>query len=313
MMFSIVNSTLCPQSGPIYRVMQILLLVSICCLATARAQSVTASLGGTVVDENGAVVPGSKVAVISIAKGFQRTTTTKDDGTFYVPLLPPGNYTVKAEHDGFTTAELRDVVLNVNDQVTIEIKLKVGSIAGETVTVIDQASIINESPAVCTTIDRQFVSNLPLNGRSFQSLIALTPGVNLTKASFSEAGQFSVNGQRANANYFTVDGVSANVGVSPGFNIGQGGAGSLPALAASGGTNNLVSVDALEEFKVLTSSYAPEFGRTPGGQIQIVTRSGSNDFHGSLFDYIRNDVLDANDWFANANRLPKPALRQCRG
>jgi len=312
-MFSIVNSTLCPQSGPIYRVMQILLLVSICCLATARAQSVTASLGGTVVDENGAVVPGSKVAVISIAKGFQRTTTTKDDGTFYVPLLPPGNYTVKAEHDGFTTAELRDVVLNVNDQVTIEIKLKVGSIAGETVTVIDQASIINESPAVCTTIDRQFVSNLPLNGRSFQSLIALTPGVNLTKASFSEAGQFSVNGQRANANYFTVDGVSANVGVSPGFNIGQGGAGSLPALAASGGTNNLVSVDALEEFKVLTSSYAPEFGRTPGGQIQIVTRSGSNDFHGSLFDYIRNDVLDANDWFANANRLPKPALRQCRG
>src|SRR6266545_1360725 len=144
----------------------------------------------------------------------------------------------------------------------------------------------------------------------FQSLIALTPGVVLTKSSFGEQGQFSVNGQRANANYFTVDGVSANTGVSASFSLVQSAGGALPALGASGGTNSLVSVDAMQEFKIQTSTFAPEFGRTPGGQVQIVTRSGTNDFHGTLFEYFRNDALDANDWFANSRRQPKPALRQ---
>jgi len=107
-----------------------------------------------------------------------------------------------------------------------------------------------------------------------------------------------------------VDGVSANFGVTGYFPLLQSGGGALPALTAWGGTNSLVSVDALQEFRVQTSSFAPEFGRTPGGQISIVTRSGSNSFHGALFNYFRNDVLDAKDWFANFNHLPKPAERQ---
>lgn len=276
----------------------------------AGAQSATATLSGIVVDENGAVIPGVNIVVINIGQGFQRSTTTKDEGNFVVALLPPGTYIVKAERDGFATAEIREVVLNVNDQVALQIQLKVGTLVGQMVTVLERTSLINESPAVQSTVDQRFVENLPLNGRSIQSLIGLTPGVILTKANAGEGGQFSINGQRANANYFTVDGVSANVGVSAAFNVGQGGAGSLPALAASGGTNNLVSVDALEEFKVLTSTYAPEFGRTPGGQIQMLTRSGTNQFHGTLFEYIRNEALDANDWFNNANRLQKSPLRQ---
>src|SRR5262249_40386206 len=105
------------------------------------------------------------------------------------------------------------------------------------------------------------------------------------------------------------DGVSANFGVTGYIALVQTASGALPALSASGGTNSLVSVDAMQEFRVQTSSFAPEFGRTPGGQISIVTRSGTNAFHGTLFEYFRNDVLDAKDWFVNFNGLPKPAER----
>src|SRR5882672_2943959 len=138
----------------------------------------------------------------------------------------------------------------------------------------------------------------------------LTPGAVVTVTAFDDQGQFSVNGQRADANYFTVDGVSANFGVTGYFPLVQAGSGALPALSVSGGTNSLVSVDAMQEFRVQTSSFAPEFGRTPGGQLSIVTRGGTNQFHGTAFDYLRNDVFDANDWFSNKNGLLKAKERQ---
>jgi hypothetical protein len=150
-----------------------------------------------------------------------------------------------------------------------------------------------------------------LNGRSFSSLIDLTPGVVLTPSSFQEQGQFSVNGQRPDANYLLVDGVSANLGTAGSGNLlGQSGAGQLPATSAFGGTSNLASLDALEEFRIQTSTFAPEYGRTPGAQISVVTKSGTNTFHGTAFEYFRNDKLDANDWFANRNALARPELRQ---
>jgi outer membrane receptor protein involved in Fe transport len=150
-----------------------------------------------------------------------------------------------------------------------------------------------------------------MNGRSFQTLISLTPGIVLTPASSGDNGQFSVNGQRAASNYWMVDGVSANVGAgSAASGQGQGIAGAVPGFGVQGGTNSLVSVDALQEFRIQTSTYAPEFGRTPGGQISIVTRAGTNRFHGALFDYLRNDAFDANDWFADHNGLTKPQERQ---
>src|SRR5262249_9532882 len=152
--------------------------------------------------------PDVTITVINRGTSLTRQVTTNGEGGFTVPLLPPTKYTVRAEREGFATAEFNDVVLNVNDQVSLKILLKVTRV-GETVNVNDSASLTRESPAVSTVVDRQFVENLPLNGRSFQSLIALTPGTVLTKASLGEPGQFSVNGQRANANYFMVDGVSA--------------------------------------------------------------------------------------------------------
>src|SRR4029077_16835812 len=164
--------------------------------------------------------------------------------------------------------------------------------------------------AVSTVIENRFVENLPLNGRSFSSLLDLTPGVVLTPtAAFYEQGQFSVNGQHPDANYFMVDGVSANLG-TPGASFSQGGTGQLPATSAFGGMSNLVSLDAVQEFRVQTSTFAPEFGRQPGAQISVVTKSGTNRFSGTVFEYLRNDVFDANNWFANNKGLAKPALRQ---
>ena len=286
----------------------VVLLSAFCLLPSAFAQSATATLSGTVTDQNGAVVPGAAVTVLNTSTTLERHATTNDDGSFTIPLLPPGAYSVTTRRDGFSPVEFKNVVLNVGDQKALKIELKAGDV-NATVQVVSEAPLINESPAVATTINRQFVGNLPLNGRSFQSLINLSPGVVNASAGLF-AGQFSVNGQRTNANYFNVDGVSANVGVSSDVASPAHFAGSLPALTSFGGTNSLVSVDGLEEFKIETSSYAAEFGRTPGGQVSLVTRSGTNSFHGALFEYFRNDALDANDWFANRSGLKRPALRQ---
>src|SRR5262249_12115993 len=224
--------------------------------------------------------------------------------------LPPGTYALEVERDGFRRVVKPDVVLHVQDAFEIDFDMTLGPVS-ETVTVEAGAPLVNtESGAVSTVIDRAFVENLPLNGRSFQTLITLTPGVVLTGTAFNDQGQFSVNGQRADANYFTVDGVSANFGVTGYFPLMQSGSGALPALSASGGTNSLVSVDAMQEFRIQTSSFAPEFGRTPGGQISIATRSGTNAFRGTVFEYSRDSALDARDWFVNANGLEKPEARQ---
>jgi hypothetical protein len=202
------------------------------------------------------------------------------------------------------------VILNVQDVIEVDFELALGSLA-ETVTVEAGTPLLNtQSGTASTVVDRTFVANLPLNGRSFQTLIMLTPGVVVTPTVFNDQGQFSVNGQRADANYFTVDGVSANFGVTGYIAMGQTASGALPALSAVGGTNSLVSMDAMQEFRIQTSSVAPEFGRTPGGQIAIVTRSGTNDFHGSAFEYFRNSALDAADWFVNHNGLAKPEEHQ---
>ncbi len=293
------------------KVSRCLILFALCTLplAVARGQSATATLSGTVEDQNGAVIPNASVAAINVGTALQRDTTTDSGGNYTFPLLPPGTYIVRVQAQGFATVENRNVVLNVGDQRALRIQLKAGNIT-EMIQVNADAPLINESPAVGTVVDRQFVENIPLNGRSFQSLITLTPGVVLTKTTFNEQGQFNVNGQRANANYFMVDGVSANAGVSAGLSLVQSAGGALPAFSAGGGTNSLVSVDAMQEFKIQTSTFAPEFGRTPGAQVQILTRSGTNDFHGTLFEYFRNDALDANDWFANSRGLKRPALRQ---
>ncbi|MGH9844757.1 MAG: TonB-dependent receptor domain-containing protein [Blastocatellia bacterium] len=300
----------------VHRALAILVMASlimtfslICRAPHARAQSAVAALSGTVIDAQGGAIPGATVRIANPSTGFRREVTTNNEGIYTFPSLAPGNYTVTVEGQGFATAELKDVALNVNDQRSLRIQLKVGGV-GETIQVTDTLPLIDQSSSVSTVVDRQFVENLPMNGRSFQSLIALTPGVVVAGTSLTDQGQFSVNGQRRSSNAFYVDGVSANFGGSAGANLFQFAGGSLPALSGQGGTNNLLSVDAMQEFTIQTSTYAAEFGRQPGAQISITTRSGTNRFSGVLFEYLRNDKTDANNWFNNRLGLPKPPLRQ---
>jgi Carboxypeptidase regulatory-like domain/TonB dependent receptor len=272
-------------------------------------QSTNASLAGRITDPANALIVAAKVTAISAGTNIRYEDTTNDSGEYRFASLPPAFYHLEVEKSGFKKLIKPGVVLHVQDALRIDLQMTLGDVS-ETVTVESGAPLVNsESGTVSTVINRTFVDNIPLNGRSFQTLIQLTPGVVLTPSTFNDQGQFSVNGQRADANYFTVDGVSANFGVTGFIAMMQSASGALPALSASGGTNSLVSVDAMQEFRIQTSSFAPEFGRTPGGQISIATRSGTNAFHGTLFEYFRNDVLDARDWFVNFNGLAKPAER----
>jgi hypothetical protein len=281
------------------------------CLCVLRLAAQSASLSGLIQDPVGAVVPGAEVTAVTNDTGVRRSVTSTDRGTYHLVSLSPGRYTLIVQAAGFEIVQHNGVNLEVGGNAQLDFRLTIGG-KGQSITVEGDTPMVNSLDAsVSTIIDHRFVENMPLDGRSFGSLITLAPVVVLTQTSFQEQGQFSVNGQRADANYFMVDGVSANLGTAGGGGpLGQGGAGQLPATSGFGGTSNLVSLDALEEFRIQTSTFAPEYGRTPGGQIGIATRSGTNRFHGTLFEYLRNDALDANDRFTNQMGLPKPALRQ---
>src|SRR6267142_1968141 len=279
-------------------------------VSTLHAQSTNALLTGRITDPSKALIVGARVAAINAGTAIRYEARSNGAGEYYLANLPPGLYRIEVEETGFNKLVKPDVVLHVQDALKVNFQMKVGPLSESTTVEAGSPMVNTESGAVSTVVDRTFVEDIPLNGRSFQTLILLAPGVVPTTTAFDDQGQFSVNGQRADANYFTVDGVSANFGITGFIAMMQGASGALPAFSAAGGTNSLVSVDAMQEFRIQTSSFAPEFGRTPGGQISIATRSGTNNFHGTLFEYFRNDVLDANDWFGNVNHLAKPAERQ---
>ncbi len=293
------------------RGLSFLFISFICFLAvySSAAQSPTGTISGIVTDPTGAMIADAEVIVLNDATHLQFTTKSNSEGIYVVPNLPPGSYRVQVSKVGFKTIIKPDIALNVQDALAINFALPLGAVS-EIVTIQGGAPLVNtESAAVSTVIDRQFVENLPMNGRSFNTLLQLTPGVVIAPTTGAAAtGQFSIAGQRSDANNFTVDGVSANFGVTGSLSAGQSGTGSSQAFSAVGGTSSLVSVEALQEFRIVTSSFAPEFGRSPGGQVLLTTRAGTNDLHGGVYEYFRNDVLDANDWFANAadrNRAPE--------
>jgi carboxypeptidase family protein/TonB-dependent receptor-like protein len=287
------------------------LLVLVCGNATnLLAQGSNAAINGQITDPQGKVVPGVEVQAININTNVVSASKTNDSGIFSLPSLSPGPYRLVVRMAGFKGIDKVGLILHVQDTLEQNFVLEIGMVA-ETVTVTANDLNINTTDgSVSTVIDQKFVENLPLNGRSFNTLLQLAPGVLIVPSSSQAPGQFSVNGQRTDANYFTVDGVSVNFGASAGTSLGQAGGGGTQAFNAFGGTSSLVSVDAMQEFRVQTSSVAPEYGHTPGGQISITTRSGTNDFHGSAFDYFRNTVLDANDWFANAAALVRAPEHQ---
>jgi len=292
-----------------------LLILSVLFVAPAGAQSSSATINGIVLDPSGAAIAGAQIVVVNDGTGVQYTTKTNGEGIYVVPNLPPGPYRIQVSNSGFKTIIKPDIVIHVQDALAINFTLPIGA-ASEVVTVKGGAPLINtENAAVSTVVGRTYVENMPLNGRSFQDLILLTPGVVTnspqTPAFRGDNGEFSVNGQRTESNYYVVDGVSANIGINPTANpASAGSSGSLPISTVLGTTQGLVSVDALEEFRIESSTYSAEYGRNPGGQFSFVTRSGTNQWHGTAFDYLRNNFFDANNWFNNYLGQPEPPLRQ---
>jgi outer membrane receptor protein involved in Fe transport len=275
------------------------------------AQSV-ASLTAVVTDSSKAVLPAAQLQLIQEETHRTYKAASNRSGLASFPALMPGEYQLSVRMAGFAQS-VTNVSLVTGDVKEVQVVLAPAGTKTEVIVNGNESGVESTDAAVQTVISQEQVKNLPLNGRTFQNLIALTPGVSRSNG----AGLFSFNGQRDNTNYFTVDGVAANTGITQqaGAALGQYGAGQAPSLSAATTTSSLLSLDALQEIKIQSSTYSAEYGRSAGGQIQLTSKGGNNIYHGSLFDYIRNDFFDA--WnpytkFNNAIRkagLTKPHLR----
>jgi hypothetical protein len=293
------------------------LLLTVCLTSVDLAQSTDATISGIVVDPSDRVIPDARIEIVNDATGVHYSSQTNGDGIYTITILPPGEYRIQVSKIGFKTLIKPGIVLNVQEALALNFTLPIGA-TSESITVEAGTSAINTTDgSVSTVIDRDFVENMPLNGRSFQDLLTLSPGVSQVANSAGSgygvgySGDIVVNGQRTESNYYTVDGVSANTGTMPNpFGEGAGVSGNVPGLTALGTTQSLTSIDSLQEFRTTTSSYSAEYGRSPGGQFSFSTRSGTNALHGSLYDFFRNDALDANNWFNDYYSYSKGKERQ---
>jgi len=296
--FSKVNRSI----GSLQLIGSILVLLSLI-LGTAfaaRAQNTAASLRGTVTDVQGAAVAGADVTITDADTGFQRSQKSGPDGSYVFPSLPLGRYTLSVTKDGFKAFEARDIVLHVVDSLTMDARLDVGK-KSETIEVVASTTQVELTNAdLSGTIYGKQITELPLNGRSYAQLLLMVPGVSVDSGfQYNQKGlnggaDLSISGGASNANTFLVDGAN-NVDVGSGRTL-------------------LVypSIDSIEEFKVERNSYGAQYGGNSGGQVTLVTKSGTNQFHGSAYYFGRNDVLNANNTNLKANNpgAPTPKLRR---
>lgn len=284
------------NAGPLVAV----LLVFLTCSPPAWAQR-SAHIQGRVLDPSQAAVPDAAVAIVNQESGFRHSAQTSDQGEYSVNSLESGVYKVTVRKDGFRTMIRFNVKVANLEAAQVDFSLTVGAVQ-ETITVEGTAPLPGqEDAAIGARVFREDIQRLPLNGRGILGMLELSPGTNVTPATRGEAGQFNANGQRPNANYFTVDGASANTGVTAGGVPAQATGGVLPAMSAFGSLDSLLPVEAVDELHVRTSSALSEIGRLPGANVALTSRSGSNEFHGSALYRFRNGVLAANDWFANVS------------
>jgi hypothetical protein len=273
------------------------------CLAPqwVGAQAVSGTILGTVRDSSGAAVPGVRVTVTHTGTGLTRTVTTNSVGEYTVPQIPTGSYTVTGELSGFKMVSLANVPLGVDQKMRIDMSLEPGQMT-EAITVQAESPLVQTSTSdLSATVEGKQIETLPLNGRNFVSLTRTVPGVlrGIPTANIDGAGSlawrasaaFSANGQRPRDNNYILDGVDNNETWLQSVVI-------------------FPSVDALDEFKMQTSTYSAEFGRSMGGVVNIQIKAGTNEFHGSAFEFMRNDALDANNWFNNRAGRAKPNFRQ---
>src|SRR5215475_8526397 len=263
-------------------------LLTVTCIA--GAQTNTATLTGTVLDSQGAVVPDVAITISSKATGLKRQANTNKEGLFTLPLLPPGIYLLQAQREGFSVAEIEDIELPVAGQVSQDIVLQVSGVR-ETVSVSAAPPLLQtDTSALAEVVNNTQVDLLPINGRDFRRLTILLPGA-APRSQRGSLGSFTVNGQREKANIFLIDGVDNNDSFrnQPSFN--QGGVTGAPAT--------LLPVDAVGEFSLQTQGTA-EYGRNSGAIVNIVLKGGTNKFHGSAYNFLRNDNFDARNFFEGA-------------
>lgn len=271
------------------------LLLMLCCAFNLRGQFETATLTGLVTDPAAAVITGGSVKLLNEATNVEVSAITDDAGRYTFAALRPGTYRLSVTAPGFKQHVSSGLVLQVNQSARVDVRLSVGEVTERVQITADAPTLETESSSRGAVIDQTKIVELPLNGRDYNQLALLSPGVlaptpRLQTVNFK--GAFNVNGNRAFNNAFQLDGVD-NTSYSNSFR----------------GLNVQVvqpSVEALQEFKIQTNAYSAEFGRSSGALINAVTRSGSNDLHGSLYEFHRNDNLDAANFFANKTGLPKP-------
>ena len=288
-------------TSPYVRFCVLVVLVLVLALtAFAQSQATTGNIEGRVLDPNGAALPGATVTATNQATGFEKTATSDSEGNYRVILLPPGPYTVRATGQGFAQTELRDVAVTVGSKTPLDLSLSVGGASGS-VTVTSEAPVVETSrTSVSTTINQRSIENLPINGRNFQDFATLSPGV----IRDPRGGDLSVGGQRGTFNSLQVDGVDNN-NTFFGQALGRGGV--RPPYQ--------FSEESVQEFQVNQNGFSAEFGRAGGAVINVVTKSGTNEFHGGAFEYFRDESLNSNDPVTKANEArrgqpnKRPALR----
>ncbi len=267
------------------------------CTAVLHAQtSNTGALAGTVTDPSGGVIVGATVTVTNLATGQMRTATTSSSGAYQISLLPPGNYSVRFEAKGFKSLDVPSITVNVTETPELDRKLEVGS-SSEKVTVEATTETVQTQNATNgTVIPSQEIQNLPLVTRNYTQIVDLSPGVvtNVSNASAMGNGtqNVSANGQGGISNSYSMDGANITQYTSG----GAAQMGSMPGIA-------IPNPDTIQEFKVQTSQYDAGFGRNAGANVEVITKGGSNNFHGDVFEFNRNNMFNANDFFYKFSEL----------
>jgi hypothetical protein len=274
--------------------------------AQGYAQVTGATLSGTITDPSGGVIPNAMVSAKNTATGVTREVTTDTTGFYLVPNLLPGSYEVTVTSPGFSTARQSNLVLGVGAEQQLNIALKVGQTT-QTIEVTEAAPLIQlTSSTLSAEVESTTVRELPLNGRDWASLATLSPGVNAIENQMPfDAGavrgnrgfgaQLTIVGGRPTQNNYRLDGLSIN-------DYGNGGPGSVLGVS--------LGVDAIQEFSVLTGNYSAEYGRTSGGVVNAVSKSGTNAFHGDIYEFLRNDKLDATDFFLTSSNKARPPYKR---
>src|SRR5579884_1488456 len=258
------------------------------------AQSITSSLIGTVHDNTGAVVPNATVAAIELATNARSETRTDANGDYVLLQLKPGSYTVEISASGFKKYVRSGVVLELQQQARLDASLEIGQLS-EAVTVTADASALETTiSTVGDVVNNRAILNLPLNTRNIYSLIYLTPGVAGGIGNDYNSLSYSVNGARGTSMETMVDGAT----------------GGFPTVNGYFGIGVFPSVDAIGEFKMMDSNYSAEFGRSLGNVVNVIYKSGTNSFHGSAYEFLRNSALDANSFFSNARGVALPSFKR---